>query len=279
MAELAVIKKAKPAADKSLVHSLEKGFRVLEAFDGAAPEMNLTQISQRTGLDAGTAYRLVRTLVKLGYLTQIDATKRYRLGLKVLDLGFAAIGRMDFRTQARPILRSLVSEVNEAASLGVLEGTDVVYIERIHAGLARMGVDIRIGSRVPVHRTTIGHSILAFLEKELRQRIVALSENNYPSPQGKVSPTALEKRFRQIREQGYAISDERFVLFPGVRVIATPILDDDGYPHGAMSIAAPTGDAPLEEFLAKTTDPLLDAARILGSAMNLSGGSALAVQA
>jgi IclR family pca regulon transcriptional regulator len=272
-------KSEKPAADKSLVCSLEKGFRVLQAFDGQEPDMNLTQISRRTGLDAGTTFRLVKTLVKLGYLTQIENSKRYSLGLKVLDLGFSAIGRVDFRTRARPILRSLVSEVDEAASLGVLAGIDIVYIERIHAGLARMGVDIRIGSRVPAHRTTIGHSILAFLNAEQRERIIMLSEQRDPLPRATVPMAALEERFAEIRKQGYAVSDERFILFPGLRVVAAPILDDDGQPQGAMSIAAPTGRAPLESFLKETRKPLLDAAHNLGRAMNLSGGSALAIPA
>jgi IclR family pca regulon transcriptional regulator len=186
---------------------------------------------------------------------------------------------MDFRTRARPILRSLVSEVDEAASLGVLDGIDIVYIERIHAGLARMGVDIRIGSRVPAHRTTIGHSILAFLDAEQRQRIVTMGEERDPSPHVKLPMATLEKRFAEIRKQGYAVSDERFILFPGLRVIAAPILDDDGQPHGGMSIAAPMGRAALGNFLEETKQPLLDAARNLGRAVTLSGGSALVIPA
>ncbi len=85
---------------KSLVLSLAKGFRILEVFDGRVPELNLSQIAERAELDSGTAFRLVKTLVMLGYLRQVENTKRYYLGLKVLDLGFNAISRGIF-TPAR----------------------------------------------------------------------------------------------------------------------------------------------------------------------------------
>src|SRR5262245_29548262 len=106
------------AQSKSTVLSLAKGFRVLEAFTGADRELTLSDIARRAKLDPGTAFRLVKTLVALGYVQQIEGAKRYMLSLKVLGLGFNAIARMDLHAGARPILRSLVGQVNEAASIG-----------------------------------------------------------------------------------------------------------------------------------------------------------------
>jgi len=73
---------------KSLLLSLAKGFRILEVFDGRETELNLSQIAQRAELDSGTAFRLVKTLVMLGYLRQVENAKRYYLGLKVLICAF-----------------------------------------------------------------------------------------------------------------------------------------------------------------------------------------------
>src|ERR1043165_8608437 len=87
-------------ASKSTVMSLAKGFRVLEVFDAREPELTLSQIATRAELDPGTTFRLVKTLVMLGYLHPADG-KRYRLGLKVLDLGFNAFGRMELATKPR----------------------------------------------------------------------------------------------------------------------------------------------------------------------------------
>ena len=122
---------------RNLVNSLSKGLRVLEAFTAERTEMTLSEVARAASLDPGTAFRMLNTLVMLGYVARVPDSKRFRLTLKVVDLGFHAIGRSDLRDLARPILRSLVDEINEAASLGVLDGGDVLYVERVRAGLTR----------------------------------------------------------------------------------------------------------------------------------------------
>ena len=106
---------------------------------------------------------MLNTLVMLGYISRVPEGRKFRLTLKVTDLGFHAIGGADLREIARPILRSLVGEVSEAASLGVLDGADIVYIDRVRAGLTRIGVDIRIGTTIPgvLQRDRPGHPRLS----------------------------------------------------------------------------------------------------------------------
>ena len=87
---------------KNTVQSLAKGFRVLHAFTADEPELKLSEVARRAGLDNGTAFRLLETLVMLGYLERLPDTKQYRLTLKPLELGFNAIARMDLRTIASP---------------------------------------------------------------------------------------------------------------------------------------------------------------------------------
>ena len=91
---------------KNTVQSLAKGFRALQAFTAEEPELKLAEVARRAGLDNGTAYRLLETLVMLGYLERFPETKQYRLTLKPLELGFNAIARMDLRTIAQPELRA-----------------------------------------------------------------------------------------------------------------------------------------------------------------------------
>src|SRR6476619_1014856 len=140
---------------KNTVQSLAKGFRVLQAFTAEEPELKLSEVARRAGLDNGTAFRLLETLVMLGYLERQAETKQYRLTLKPLELGFNAIARMDLRTVAQPELRGLVNTVHEAASLGILDRDEVVYIERCQERLADLGVDVRVGSRVPAYCSSI----------------------------------------------------------------------------------------------------------------------------
>ena len=116
---------ANSAASKSVVQSLAKGFKVLEVFSDDIEDLTLSEVAELASLDSGTTFRLLNTLVDLGYVQRDPRSRRFALTLKVLDLGFNAIGRRDIRAVARPVLRRLVGSVGEAVSFAVLEGTDV----------------------------------------------------------------------------------------------------------------------------------------------------------
>ena len=194
---------------KNTVQSLAKGFRVLQAFTAEEPELKLSEVARRAGLDNGTAFRMLETLVMLGYLERFLETKQYRLTLKPLDLGFNAIARMDLRTIAQPELRTLVGEVREAASVGILDRDEVVYIERYQEGQARLGVDIRVGSRLPAYCTAIGHSILAFLPRAETRRILGLTRRVKVNDHTPVTLEQIEEKLEEARAAGYAISELR----------------------------------------------------------------------
>jgi IclR family transcriptional regulator, pca regulon regulatory protein len=161
--------------DKNAVHSLAKGFRVLEAFTAERTEMGLAEVARAASIDNATAFRFLNTLVQLGYVEKIPETKRFRLTLKCIDLGFNAIARTDLREFARPLLRELLNDTIEAASIAVPDGPDLVYVERVQAGLVRLGVDVRIGSRVPAYSTAIGHAVLAHLPRETQIRLLEVA--------------------------------------------------------------------------------------------------------
>jgi IclR family transcriptional regulator, pca regulon regulatory protein len=257
---------------KSMVMSLAKGFRVLEVFDAREPEMTLSQIAARAELDPGTTFRLVKTLVMLGYLVAGDA-KKYRLGLKVLDLGFNAFGKMDFHAIARPILRSLVGSVNEAASVAVLDGPEMVYLERVQLPLGRLGITQRVGARIPVYCTAVGHAILAYMPMEERLRILNARERKKLTPNTPVSIAEIESRLQKVRELGYAVSDQDTVL--GVRVIAAPIFDADDRPWASISAAAPWNACSLQEFVDHTASSVVAAAENLTKVSRISAPTAM----
>ncbi len=256
--------------DKNTVASLAKGFRILEAFSARQPELTLAEVARKAGVDNATAFRFLNTLVQTGYVERVPDAKLFRLTTKVLDLGFNAIAHSDLRTQARPILRSLVGAINEAASIGVLDGSNILYIERIQAGLARLGVDTRIGSRVPAYATAIGHAVLAWLPRAAQ---IAVLEGQ---PRPKLTATtltdldALLGRLVQVKKRGYAVSNQETV--PGLYVLAAPILDGDGVPLAGISIAAPAIQTSLKNFEAAGAQPIMEAGRALSRALQASGG-------
>jgi IclR family pca regulon transcriptional regulator len=257
---------------KSSVQSLAKGFRVLEAFS-TVEEMTLTEIGETAGLDAGTTFRMVNTLVDLGYLARIADSRRFRLTLKVLDLGFHAIARQDLRALVRPVLQSLVGEVSEAASFGVIEGADVLYIERVRAGFTRLGVDIRIGTTIPAAASSIGHAILAFLPEATVAGVLASQPRDANLAALIPSRPALLRALTETRERGYVLQDS--MISGGLRILAAPVLNGEGEAVGGISVAAPSIRISEQDLKQRALEPVRNAARDIARALEAAGGTAM----
>jgi IclR family pca regulon transcriptional regulator len=254
---------------RSVVNSLAKGLRVLEAFSAERPELTLSEVAATAKLDPGTAFRMLNTLVLLGYVSRVPDTRRFRLTLKVTDLGFHSIARADLREVARPILRSLVGEVNEAASLGVLDGADILYVERVRAGLIRIGVDIRIGTTIPAFWSTIGEAMLAYLPAAELSRVLSLKPRPGVFPHKPMNKDEIMRNLRNVRDNGYSLRDSYFGS--GLRILAVPVLDVDRYPLAAVSVAVPQIKMSVKEFRTRALAPLQRAAGDLARAVQASG--------
>jgi len=256
---------------KNLVQSLAKGFQVLETFTATETQFTLSEIARRTRLDSGTTFRMVQTLLSLGYLQKVDDTRRFRLSLKVLDLGFNAVACTDLRAVARPILRALVGDVVEAASLAALDGAEMVYLERVHAGLARLGVDVRIGTRLPAYYTAMGQAVLAFLPEKTALRVLNMRERVKLNPSTPVTIEEINRCLDRVRRLGYAVADPKIIV--GLHVLAAPVLDADGLSIAAISAAAPAMNITLKQFVDKTAKPVMHAATEMGKVMQSSGSA------
>lgn len=271
--ETAADDKAALANAKNNVQSLAKGFKVLQAFTAQEPELTMAEVARKADMDNATAFRFLNTLVNIGYVDKVENSRLFRLSLKVLDLGFNAIARSDLRTHARPILRGLVGEVNEAASIAVLDGSNVMYAERVQAGLTQLGVDTRIGSRVPAYSTAVGQAILAWLPRDMQLTVLRGQPLVKRTATTLTDIDALLERFEQIRTLGYALSDQETVT--GVYVLAAPVLDIDGTPVAALSVAAPTHRGSLQQFQENARDAVLGAAQQLSKSLQATGGYAI----
>ena len=256
--------------DKNIVKSVAKAFAVLQAFGPDATELVIADVARSAKLDNATAFRLLNTLEMLGYVERVPDTRRFRLTFKCVELGFSAIARSDLRSLARPLLRGMVNDRIEAASLGVLDGADVFYIERIQAGLHRLAVDIRVGNRVPAFSSAVGRAILSRLPVATQRSIL---ESNPPRRLTDRTLVDIDEILSQTAEAarlGYAVSEQETVT--GLRVIAAPVLDIDGVPMAAVSAAAPSYGHTLEEFIADAREATCTAAQRLSVAVQAAGG-------
>jgi IclR family pca regulon transcriptional regulator len=258
--------------DKNIVKSVAKAFAVLQAFGPDACELVLADVARSAGLDNATAFRLLNTLVMLGYAERVPDTRRFRLTFKCLELGFSAIARSDLRSLARPFLRAIVGERIEAASIGVLDGHEVVYIERIQAGLERLAVDVRVGNRVPAYSSAIGRAILSRMPLEAQRAVLEANPPRRLTDRTLIDMGEILAQIAEAGAAGYAVSDQETVT--GLRVIAAPITDVDGVPIAGLSAAAPAFGRSLAEFIADARDPTRDAASRLSVAVRAAGGMA-----
>lgn len=219
---------------KNHVASVGKAFAVLKSFTSEAFELTLSEVAARADLDRGTAFRLIQTLIELGYLQAVPQSRRFRLGVACLDLGYTVLSHGSLRTIVEPLLRDLVPEVGDAASLGIIDGGDVIYLARVGAGLDRHKMDRRPGTRIPAYSAALGHAMLAHLGRneqierlESRPR-VKLSERTL------TDLDALLARLDQVKKKGHAVSDGENAY--GLRTLATPILDAQGFVIAGLSV-------------------------------------------
>jgi IclR family transcriptional regulator, pca regulon regulatory protein len=255
---------------KNFVASVAKVFAVLKAFDTTLPELTVSEVAARAGLDRGTAFRLVHTLCQLGYLAPAPRPKRYRLTLKCLELGYTPLARADLKTLARPLLEELVPMVADAASLGMLDGSDVVYIERAQSDAAVGLVDRRSGSRTGAYAAALGHAILAHLPVHEQRAILERSNRVRLSERTLTGVDEIMARLAEVRARGYAVSDGENAY--GLRTVAAAVLDTDGTPAAGVSLTIRADRMPLDDFLKDAAPAVCRAADSLTRAIALTFG-------
>jgi len=216
------------------IEALARGLETLELFTAEHPSLTLTEVVQALKLSKSTAFRVLSTLESLGYLERDPATRRYRPSLKVLQLGFTALNSLEVGQVARPFLARLAQEVNETVSLGVLDGMNVIYVDRIRTR-AIVGVVLEIGSHVSAHCTSLGKVLLADLPLDELDRRLADADLASFTPRTITDRQALLAEVAQARQRGYAMSDEELAV--GLRAAAAPIRDATQKAAAAINVS------------------------------------------
>lgn len=258
-----------PEDVRNLVQSVAKGFAVLRAFEVAEAELTITEVAVHAGLDRGAAFRFLHTLVSLGYLAAVPGTRRFRLTLKCLELGYSALAAGGLKEQAAPLLHELVPEEADAASLGRLDGPDVVYVARVQADLGQRDMDRRTGSRTGAYGAALGHAILAWHPAEQARAVLEASERVKLSERTLVDLDALMGRLGEVRARGYAISDGENAF--GLRTVAAPVLDANGAPIAGVSLTIRDERMAMDAFAAAAVPPLLRVTAALSRAAAQTG--------
>ncbi len=217
------------------IQTLDRALMMLNVLAQEGKPLTLSEIAAKVDLDRSTVYRFLSAM-ELRKMVRQDENNRYELGLKMVELGYSALEKMDLRVVAKPALRELVANCNETANLSVLVGTEVMYIDQAESS-NMIKMLARIGSRVPAYATGAGKALLAFLPPaELEPLVARLHFRQYTSTTI-TGPELFRSSLSQIRLQGYALDFGE--LEEGVNCVAAPILNRKRYPVAALSISGP----------------------------------------
>ena len=242
-----------------MVESLKKGLEILGMFSNSGPSLKLAEITRKTGLPKSTAYRLLQTLISLDYVHYFPDSTTYRLGPKVMSLGFSTLSSLDLTEAAQPYLEDLSQRIQQNVNLGILDGCFVVYIIRIKSRRI-LNIDLRVGSRLSTYNTAIGWALLAYTGQDKLQSIIDVISQT-PEVTSQIGPDGnlLKQKLALVREHGYALADDEFVS--GLRSIAAPIFDEKGMVEGAINLPVFSQLCSNEELISKYLPLLLQTAQ------------------
>ncbi len=227
---------------------------MLRCFTAEHPVRGIADMAEELDLGRSTTHRYATTLVTLGYLEQ-GPSRKYRLSSRVSDFGLSLLDSMVVRRVAREHLRELRARTGRTASLGVLGGTEVAYIDRWQGsrqGQYAVDAGIGLGTRLPVHCTAAGKALLARLPEAEQRELIANLRLTKRGPKAIVTKTALREELERIAVRGVAVEDEE--LLAGRRAIAAVVVDGEGAPVAAVEMAVPA-QAYARERLLKELGP------------------------
>ncbi|HEY7487255.1 MAG TPA: IclR family transcriptional regulator [Streptosporangiaceae bacterium] len=242
----------KPTSDSGLSQSLERGLAILCAFTPDRPALGISELARELALTRSTTHRYVATLASLGFLEQDDATRRYRLGPRVLDLGFSTLGSLGLREIAGPHLRRLTDTTGHTSNLAIRDDTDVILIDRVRGRPGRyhhLEFTLHVGSRIPTYCSATGKALLAFLPRPDLDRLLDRIDLIQRAPRTLTDKQALLAELQQVRRTGLAVNDEE--LESALRSIAAPIRARSGEVVAAINVAIPWSPAAMSDLVSQ----------------------------
>ncbi|KFX71697.1 IclR family transcriptional regulator [Pseudomonas taeanensis MS-3] len=238
------------------VPALQRGLMVLEMFSSQQRQLSSHDIAERLGLSVSAIYRILHTLLEMGYLNKISKNT-FELGPQVMCNGFSYLASRDIVEIAMPHLNNLRDRTSMTCHLSIREQTDSLYIYRAFAA-QRLSVNIPIGSRLPCHCTAMGRVLLCDLsELELDNLYRHVRLDDYPPPAPKTLPELI-KILVSDRETGWVLHRSDYST-----AIACAINDHTGKVVAAINLSGPEAilDNPETQLICR--EHLLKTAKVI----------------
>jgi len=218
------------------IQALDRGLTILDLLADTGGELGVTDLARRLGVHKSTAYRLLATLQGHDLVDQTPDTEKYRLGHGLVRLAGSVTAAMDLVKASRPGLRDLASATEETINLAILQGDQVINIDQITPVNQLVNVNW-VGKQTPLHCTSNGKVLLAFMPGEERWRLLQRPLQRV-TPRTIVDPKLLERQLLRVQNEGYAFTLEELEL--GLNAVAAPVRGADGHVIAAVSVSGPS---------------------------------------
>jgi DNA-binding IclR family transcriptional regulator len=220
-----------------LNRTLSRGLEILELLSEHPDGLELNQISRAMQIPKSSAFNLLQTLLQYKYIRKLDATQRYQLGLKLFEVGSAAVNHVDISAVIRQYMTDISRVCNETMHCGILSGRDVLYIDKMESTQS-IRMSSHVGIRMPLHSTAMGKAFLASLPPEEVARMYEGATLQALTPYTVTDMNLLLGQLAVVRGCGYAIETQECNL--NVSCIGVAIRGRDDKPAYALSISAPS---------------------------------------
>jgi DNA-binding IclR family transcriptional regulator len=213
---------------------LDRAAAILAAFDADHRELTLAALVARCGLPRSTTHRTADRMIRLGWLEKPGG--RYRIGNRLFEIASLAPIRLELREAAHPFLQDLHQATKITVQLGVLDGTQVLVVEKI-TGHRAMPMLSQVGGMIPAYCSALGRAILAYSQPPTIDAALA-GPLVRRAPRTLTSRVAIMRELTAVPERGWAIDREEGNI--GVSCVAAPIFGPSGDVAAALSVTGPS---------------------------------------
>lgn len=217
------------------IQTIDRTLMVLNCFSEHQTEMRLSEIAEGVGLNKSTAHGILNTLKYHGLINQDEESHRYRLGLRLMELGSRAASSLNIIQIAGPKIRKLCREIEETVHLGTIDGEEMVYVDKIESWQS-MRIASSVGARLPAYTTSLGKAIMAFLNVDDLMKTIPNVFRPF-TPNTIMNMEDLLEELKKIRRNGYAIDNEEYSI--GLKCVAAPIFNYEGKVKYSISVSGP----------------------------------------
>jgi len=229
----------------SNVQSVNRAIAIIKKLGGLKDGISVTNLSNDLDLNISTVYRLLKTLREDGIVAQNETTLRYSLGVGFLEIALNYLGSMDLMKAASQHMKVLQEKTGETVNLALIDGFEVVYIDRIESN-QDLRHSISIGKKAPVHCTSLGKAIIAFMDREVisdRLSKTPLQKNTIFT---KDSFEEIMADLNEIQKTKVAVDDREHQEH--IRCVGSPIFDIRGNVVAAVSVSGPISRVTYEKL-------------------------------